>query len=84
MTIEVVPSPHTEPIPASQFRVVCDNMVQGLGKMLRKCGIDTVILENEENHDVCVRIANQQHRIIVTRGLVYNRVRYSNIFPIMS
>jgi hypothetical protein len=74
-TVEVAPSPHTEPVPASQFRVVCDNMVQGLGKMLRKCGIDTAILRNEDNHDVCVRIASQEHRVIVTRGLVYNWVR---------
>jgi uncharacterized protein with PIN domain len=51
-------------------------MVQGLGKMLRKCGIDTAILENEENHDVCARIANREHRVIVTRGHVYDRVRY--------
>jgi uncharacterized protein with PIN domain len=52
-------------------------MVQGLGKMLRKCGVDTAILKNEETHDVCVKIANQQHRVIVTRGAVYNQVRYS-------
>jgi hypothetical protein len=45
--------------------------------LLRKCGIDTAILKNAENHDVCARIANQQHRVIVTRGLVYNRVRCS-------
>jgi uncharacterized protein with PIN domain len=84
MTVEVPPSPHTEPIPASQFRVVCDNMVQGLGKMLRSCGIDTVILENEENHDVCVRIANQQRRVIITRGIIFNRVRCSTILSILN
>ena len=69
-TVEVVPSPHTKPTPASQFRIVC-----GLGKMLRKCGVDTVILENEDSHDVCVRSANQQKRMIITRGHVYNLVR---------
>jgi uncharacterized protein with PIN domain len=74
-TVEVVPSPHMKPTPASQFRVVCDNMVCGLGKMLRKCGVDTVILENEDSHDVCVRIANQQKRMIITRGHVFNLVR---------
>ncbi|PNF25254.1 hypothetical protein B7P43_G13163 [Cryptotermes secundus] len=86
--IQATPSPHTEPIPASQLRVVCDTMVQGLGKMLRKCGVDTVILKNEEDHDVCVRIANQQHRVIVTRGLVYNRlyqhVPQGHCYPVMS
>lgn len=50
-------------------------MLCGLGKMLRKCGVDTVILENEVSHDVCVRIANQQNRMIITRGYVYNQVR---------
>ena len=73
--MEVVPSPHTKPTPASQFRVVCDSMVCGLGKMLLKCGFDTVILENEDSHDVCVRSANQQKRMIITRGHVYNLVR---------
>lgn len=78
-TIVVAPSPHTKPTPASQFRVVCDNMVCGLGKMLRKCGVDTVILGND-NHDVCVRIANQQNRMIITRGHVYNLL-YQHVPP---
>jgi uncharacterized protein with PIN domain len=74
-TLEVVPSPHMKPTPASQFRVVCDNMVCGLGKMLHKCGVDTVILENYDSHDVCARIANQENRMIITHGHVYNLVR---------
>ncbi|XP_069688373.1 exonuclease mut-7 homolog isoform X2 [Periplaneta americana] len=85
---EVAPSPHIEPVPASQFRAVCDNMVQGLGKMLRKCGIDTVIINNEENHDVCVRIANQQRRMVITRGTIYNRLYHhlppGHCYPVLS
>lgn len=79
-TVQVEPSPHMKPTPASQFRVVCDNMVCGLGKMLRKCGVDTVILENEDTHDVCVRIANQQNRMIITRGHVYHML-YQHVLP---
>jgi len=54
-------------------------MVCGLGKMLRKCGVDTVVLDSEDSHDVCVRIANQQNRMIITRGHVYNLVRDNSI-----
>jgi uncharacterized protein with PIN domain len=50
-------------------------MVCGLARVLRKCGVDTVILQNEYSHDVCVRIAIQQNRMIITRGHVYNMVR---------
>ncbi|KAJ9597340.1 hypothetical protein L9F63_011811, partial [Diploptera punctata] len=74
LPIEVVPSPHTESTQARNFKVVCDNMVHGLGKLLRKCGIDTVIIGNEENHDVCAKIAQQQKRMIITRGQIYNKL----------
>ena len=72
--VETDPSPHVEPIRAGDFKVVCDNMTQGLGKMLRKCGVDTVILDNVDEHDVCVRLAQRDHRMIITKGHVFYRV----------
>lgn len=35
---------------AQDFRVVCDNMLQGLGRSLRCLGVDVRILGNEEEH----------------------------------
>nr|CAD7574286.1 unnamed protein product [Timema californicum] len=72
---EVPPGPYSEPVPARCLRLVCDTMVQGLGKYLRRCGVDVVILENNDSHDKCVKIANSQGRMIVTRGYTYNKLK---------
>ena len=50
------------------FKVVCDNMLQGLGRQLRCCGIDTAILTNLESHDVAAKMAQKDKRIILTSG----------------
>ena len=44
------------PISAQDLRVVCDDMLMGLGKELRRCGIDTVILENGRDHTDVARV----------------------------
>jgi hypothetical protein len=44
------------PIKAKDLRIVCDNMLAGLGRELRRCGIDTVILENEREHVEVARV----------------------------
>nr|CAD7405630.1 unnamed protein product [Timema poppensis] len=72
---EVPPGPYSEPVPARCLRLVCDTMVQGLGKYLRRCGVDVVILENNDSHDKCVKIANSQGRMIVTRGYTYSKLK---------
>ncbi|XP_022903188.1 exonuclease mut-7 homolog [Onthophagus taurus] len=66
------PSPHYEPKPAEQVKFVCDSMLQGLGKNLRRCGINTAILENNEDHQECVRFYQDERRFILTRGTVFN------------
>jgi uncharacterized protein with PIN domain len=38
------------PIGVKDLSIVCDNMLGGLGRELRRLGIDTVILENEAEH----------------------------------
>ncbi|KAF7279834.1 hypothetical protein GWI33_006692 [Rhynchophorus ferrugineus] len=65
--VDQAPSPVTQPVEAHQLRVVCDTMLQGLGKHLRRCGIDTVILENHQDHKECVRYAIDEKRYILTR-----------------
>lgn len=44
------------PISVKQLRVVCDDMLTGLGKELRRCGIDAVILENGQDHTEVARV----------------------------
>lgn len=68
------PSPHTEDISPDKLKIVCDTMLQGLGKALRRCGIDTAILENHEDHMRCVELAQDEKRYIVTRGTAFNKV----------
>ena len=40
-----------EPLPIGEFRVVVDTMLQGLGRQLRTCGADVIILDNGQDHD---------------------------------
>ncbi|XP_044262424.1 exonuclease mut-7 homolog [Tribolium madens] len=68
------PSPHSNQVPAASIKVVCDTMLQGLGKNLRRCGIDTAILENDMDHMECVRYAQDEQRFILTRGNVFNKL----------
>lgn len=57
------------------IKFVCDTMVQGLGRALRRCGIDTIILQSYTHHDECVKIANKDNRFILTKGHVFMQVR---------
>ncbi|XP_060535311.1 exonuclease mut-7 homolog [Cylas formicarius] len=61
------PGPHAAPVQADELKVVCDTMLQGLGKNLRRCGIDTAILENHQDHQQCVKYHATEHRYILTR-----------------
>ena len=38
------------------LHVVVDNMLQGLGRQLRACGIDVKVLENHEDHEVAAEV----------------------------
>ncbi|XP_061459965.1 exonuclease mut-7 homolog isoform X2 [Rhineura floridana] len=62
-------------IPAQDFRVVCDNMLQGLGRYLRCLGVDVRILENDDEHREAAEIARQERRVILTSGLPYQTLR---------
>ncbi|XP_019766981.1 exonuclease mut-7 homolog isoform X1 [Dendroctonus ponderosae] len=61
------PSPQTSSVQAHEVKMVCDSMLQGLGRSLRRCGIDTVILENNQSPDECVKHAVVDNRYILTR-----------------
>lgn len=58
---------------ASEVRFVCDRMLEGLAKMLRRFGIDTVAIRNEKG-DRCVFVGIQEGRYVLTRGANYFKV----------
>ena len=41
---------------ATSLKVVCDTMLQGLGRQLRLCGVDTRILNNSEDHSSAIMV----------------------------
>ncbi|XP_063863112.1 exonuclease mut-7 homolog isoform X3 [Scylla paramamosain] len=63
-----------QPINASDFVVICDNMLQGLAKKLRSCGVDAEALENEESWDRCYRYYERERRTVLTRGNNYHKL----------
>ncbi|NXN99961.1 MUT7 Exonuclease, partial [Rhinopomastus cyanomelas] len=63
------------PISTKEFSVVCDNMLQGLGRYLRCLGVDVQILENEDDHRRAAEIARQEGRVILTSGLPYQTLQ---------
>ncbi|XP_042334421.1 exonuclease mut-7 homolog isoform X2 [Sceloporus undulatus] len=77
----LAPSPNrplTSPpaaISVRDFRVVCDNMLQGLGRYLRCLGADVQILENADDHRKAAEIARQEGRVILTSGLPYQTLK---------
>lgn len=59
-------------VDASDITFVCDTMLQGLGKLLRKCGISTKILDNTDDHMTCLKIYQDEGRYILTRGQTFS------------
>lgn len=67
--------PPTPEVPARAFRVVCDNMLQGLARCLRCLGADVRVLGPGEDHREAAELARQEGRIILTSGLPYHKLR---------
>ncbi|XP_077479257.1 exonuclease mut-7 homolog [Stigmatopora argus] len=67
--------PPPPPLAPQDLRVVCDNMLQGLGRYLRCLGVDVVILENTDDHRVAAKLAQDEYRIILTCGQPYQTLR---------
>ncbi|XP_060764960.1 exonuclease mut-7 homolog isoform X2 [Neoarius graeffei] len=62
-------------ITPQELRVVCDNMLQGLGRYLRCVGVDVLMLENTDDHRVAAQIARNEGRIILTSGQPFQTLR---------
>ncbi|XP_037340453.2 exonuclease mut-7 homolog isoform X2 [Pungitius pungitius] len=69
------PSEDTPPRPPQQLRVVCDNMLQGLGRYLRCLGVDVIVLENTDDHRVAAKLAQAEGRFILTCGQPFQSLR---------
>ncbi|XP_064533345.1 exonuclease mut-7 homolog isoform X1 [Pseudopipra pipra] len=63
------------PVSPREFSVVCDNMLQGLGRYLRCLGVDVQMLDNEDDHRKAAEIARQEGRVILTSGLPYQTLQ---------
>ncbi|XP_040914461.1 exonuclease mut-7 homolog [Toxotes jaculatrix] len=68
-------SEDSSPLPPQQLRVVCDNMLQGLGRYLRCLGVDVVMLENTDDHKVAAKLAQAEGRVILTCGQPFQSLR---------
>ncbi|XP_068020215.1 exonuclease mut-7 homolog [Melanerpes formicivorus] len=58
-----------------ELSVVCDNMLQGLGRYLRCLGVDVCVLQNQDDHRKAAEIARQEGRVILTSGLPFQTLR---------
>ncbi|XP_069791396.1 exonuclease mut-7 homolog isoform X3 [Narcine bancroftii] len=65
----------SSPVSPGDFRVICDNMLQGLGRYLRCVGVDVKVLANEDDHRMAAEIAREENRVILTCGLPYQTLR---------
>ncbi|XP_046394655.1 exonuclease mut-7 homolog isoform X2 [Ischnura elegans] len=76
------------PISAGSIKMACDTMVQGLGKKLRSCGVDTWISQESDSPDLVLKTALKDQRIILTRGNHYYKylghVGASNCYALQS
>ncbi|XP_033633368.1 exonuclease mut-7 homolog [Asterias rubens] len=58
-----------------ELSVVCDTMLQGLGRQLRTCGVDVKILETSDDHDEAAKIAFKEKRVILTSGTPFQTLK---------
>uniref|UniRef100_A0A3Q4BZM5 3'-5' exonuclease domain-containing protein n=1 Tax=Mola mola TaxID=94237 RepID=A0A3Q4BZM5_MOLML len=72
---EQMKRPLSKELTIPQLRVVCDNMLQGLGRYLRCLGVDVVMLENTDDHRVAAKLAQAEGRVILTCGQPFQSLR---------
>ncbi|XP_072287435.1 exonuclease mut-7 homolog isoform X2 [Pyxicephalus adspersus] len=74
-TDETQSNPSNKPLSPRELSVICDNMLQGLGRYLRCLGVDVLMLDNNDDHRKAAEIARRDGRIILTCGLPYQTLR---------
>ncbi|GAA6067681.1 exonuclease mut-7 homolog, partial [Tachysurus ichikawai] len=53
---------HRDSITPKELRVVCDNMLQGLGRYLRCVGVNVLMLDNTDDHKVAAETPQSASR----------------------
>ena len=66
---------HGPPRASSSFKVVCDSMLEGLGKYLRACGVDAVVMGSDKTHSKLINASIREERVILTRGKPFFMLR---------
>ncbi|XP_065646709.1 exonuclease mut-7 homolog isoform X5 [Hydra vulgaris] len=75
--------PRLVPRPASALKVICDTMLDELGKELRKFGVDTLIATSHDNSKL-IQAARKDNRMILTCGDAYLLMCNSNDLAIVT
>ncbi|KAL1116958.1 hypothetical protein AAG570_004286 [Ranatra chinensis] len=63
-----------EPVRVEHLKVACDAMLVGLGKQLRRCGVDSVLIPPQSPLDHYISCAVDESRIILTKGNSYRKL----------
>lgn len=58
----------------TNVKFICDTMLGGLSRSLRKVGIDAIALTSNDNIDHYILVAQRENRYFLTRGNFYVRV----------
>lgn len=62
----------------TNVKFICDTMLGGLSRALRKVGIDAISLTSNDNVDHYIQVAQRENRYFLTRGSSYVRVMELN------
>jgi uncharacterized protein with PIN domain len=69
--IEISNSSNEPRLRPKDLRVICDNMLGGLCKELRRCGVDSIVLDNDTDHSNVALIARRENRYALSCGIPY-------------
>jgi len=78
-TVQAPLGPNPNCIGITNVKFICDIMLFGLSKALRKVGIDAISLTSNDNIDQYIQVAQRENRYFLTRGNFY--VRCSKFLP---
>ncbi|KAG4074788.1 hypothetical protein HA402_006427 [Bradysia odoriphaga] len=78
-TVVQAVGPNPNSVGVTNVKFICDIMLGGLSRALRKVGIDAISLTSNDNIDHYIQIAQRENRYFLTRGNFY--VRCSKFLP---
>ncbi|XP_055612884.1 exonuclease mut-7 homolog [Uranotaenia lowii] len=78
-SFEYRPGPNLKSVYVQDVRFVCDKMLEGLARILRRFGMDTLAIQLGENANRGVFVALEEKRFLLTRG--NNFYKFSEYLP---